>query len=383
MTDLDEAPLRPTSKPLEYLHEEDAGLGGAIRAMVWCSAWAKWFRSQSQVDDRTVMQTAASLVLDALTDGHLQASGRKPGQMDYEPIPRTHWRSTALYMIPDDRTLWKMILVPRGGAEIHPDGKVDGRDPAAVQRTSQLQAYDSIIVNARQFETLWPLSNASTDAPTRDMEELENTAPPPHKTTIGYARASLVVAICLGVVASVWACLNYLKPGALTSVFNGSITGGIAGINNGTIYVQAPTGQGSNEQKPQPPEPRSESKPAAEPTGIFKFVDRDLTKARTDLLDIETEDLSCDALAQWQARADKATRLAAANGLTGVHFSISQQVGACRDIAITIYWRRCERVWLPYWMAASLLPKSAVANSAGRCRLADARHYAEKVMGQA
>jgi hypothetical protein len=134
-----------TDRALDYLHAEDAELGSAVREMVWFSAWGKWFPSQAlavggKVDEQSVMAAATHLVLDALTDGHLQARGRKPGQMDYEPIPNTHWRSTALHMIPDSRSLWRMILVPRGGAEIHPDGTVAGRDPAAVQRTAQLQS---------------------------------------------------------------------------------------------------------------------------------------------------------------------------------------------------------------------------------------------------
>jgi hypothetical protein len=207
----------PGPMRLGYLHTEDAELGSAIREMVWCSAWGKWFPSQSlavgaKVDERTVMGAATHLVLDALTDGHLQARGRKPGQMDYEAIPQTHWRSTALYMTPDSRSLWKMILVPRGGAEIHPNGTVVGRDPAAVKRTAQLQAYDSIIVSGRQFEKLWPLENARTDALRKgnlkkarqagaDPAEIAKlardpiTAPPPHRTTIRFAWVGLIVTI--------------------------------------------------------------------------------------------------------------------------------------------------------------------------------------------
>jgi len=79
------------------------------------------------------MQVAMNLVLDALTDGRLEVRGRKPGQMDYEPIPQTHWRSTALHVVPNDRTLWKMVLIPRGGAEIHPDGTVIGFDEESAQ----------------------------------------------------------------------------------------------------------------------------------------------------------------------------------------------------------------------------------------------------------
>src|SRR5260370_35715560 len=84
--------------------------------------------------------------------------------MELAPIHPTPWRSTGLHMIPDSLSLWKMILIPRGGAEITPDGKVIGRDQDAVQRTDRLATYDSLIVNARQFEKLWPRKDKDTDA---------------------------------------------------------------------------------------------------------------------------------------------------------------------------------------------------------------------------
>jgi hypothetical protein len=66
-------------------------------------------------------------------------------------------------MIPDSISLWKMILIPRGGAEITSDGKVIGRDKEAVQRTDRLATYDSLIVNARKFEKLWPPKDKEHD----------------------------------------------------------------------------------------------------------------------------------------------------------------------------------------------------------------------------
>jgi len=156
---------------LKYLHNEDYPLGAAIMDMAWHSAWAKWFASQylatnnhHPASEEHVMQIATGIVHDALMDGQLEVQGRKPGQLDYKPIPRTHWRSTALHMIPDRRSLWKMILIPTGGAEIHPDGTVVGHDQRAIQRTDQLAAYDSLIVSARQFEKLWPRKDKDTDA---------------------------------------------------------------------------------------------------------------------------------------------------------------------------------------------------------------------------
>jgi hypothetical protein len=156
---------------LGYLRNEDTELGGAIRDMVWCSAWGKWYTAQSlansapnPVNEQLIMSTATHLVLDALTNGQLQVRGRRPGQMDYEPIPQTHWRSSALHMVPDGPSLWRMILIPRGGAEITPGGNVIGRDQEAVQRTDQLATYDSLIISARQFEKIWPRKDKDTDA---------------------------------------------------------------------------------------------------------------------------------------------------------------------------------------------------------------------------
>jgi hypothetical protein len=156
--------------PLDYLHDEDSELGSAIRGMVWRSAWGKWYAAQHlatnnhhPASEEHVMQIATSLVHNALMDGRLEAHGRKPGQLDYEPIPRTHWRSTGLHMIKDNRTIWKMILIPAGCFEIHPDGTVVGHNQEAVRRTDRLAVYDSLIVGARQFEKLWPRKDRKTD----------------------------------------------------------------------------------------------------------------------------------------------------------------------------------------------------------------------------
>jgi hypothetical protein len=110
------------------------------------------------------MRVAAAHVWQALTDGKLEARGRKPGQMHFEAIPSTHWRSSSLHMIKDNVTLWKMILIPTGGAEFSPDGTVTARNPASKERTDRLATYDSILVRARQFESLWPRKNKDVDA---------------------------------------------------------------------------------------------------------------------------------------------------------------------------------------------------------------------------
>jgi hypothetical protein len=161
---------RRESKPytLEYLRHNDSELGAAIRDMVWRSAWGKWFMAQLLVNSRhaaidQALHAASLLIDDQLINGQLEVRGLPPGSMDYEPIPRTLWRSSAVHFIRDPAVLWKMILIPRGGAEISPNGVVTGRDPAAVHRTETLNKYDSLIVDAYQFEKLWPLKDRIAD----------------------------------------------------------------------------------------------------------------------------------------------------------------------------------------------------------------------------
>jgi hypothetical protein len=160
--------------PLQYLRHEDAELGPAIiMMMAWESAWGKWYAAQCLANnpngtpnqrEADLMMVAAGRVWDALKDGRLVARGRKPEQLDYESIPQTHWRSSPLHMFGENATLWKMILIPTGGAEFKPDGTVIGHDQSSVQRTEQLATYDSLIVSARQFENLWPRRDKQSDA---------------------------------------------------------------------------------------------------------------------------------------------------------------------------------------------------------------------------
>jgi len=157
--------------PLTYLYNEDEELGAAIRMMAWSSAWGKWYAAQHlaindhrPVNEEHVMQIASSIVWEALKDGKLDAQGRKPGQLNYETIPRAHWRSTVPHMVADNLSLWKMILMPTGGAEFDRDGNlVRANHPPSKERTDKIAEYDSIIVNARQFETLWPRKDVATD----------------------------------------------------------------------------------------------------------------------------------------------------------------------------------------------------------------------------
>ena len=165
--------------PLGYLSHEDCELGGAIMMMAWRSAWGKWYAAQglanspngkAEHNEDQTMRTANHLVDQELIDGKLVARGRRPGQMNYEVIPQTYWRSSATHMQRGGPSLWRMILIPTGGAEFNSDGTlVAARDQAAKERTDHLAAYDSIIVQARQFESLWPRQDKKTDTARRAL----------------------------------------------------------------------------------------------------------------------------------------------------------------------------------------------------------------------
>jgi len=165
----------PVREGLDYLHQEDAELGPAIISMIYHSAWARWYAAQALVNQGKpagrdyLLQIASSVVLDKITDGALEVRGRLPGRIDYNPIDRTYWRSSALTFIKDPISLWKLIVIPRGGAEIEPSGNVIARNPVAAARTAQLINYDSLIVSARQFEKLWPKRDHLADKKRRRL----------------------------------------------------------------------------------------------------------------------------------------------------------------------------------------------------------------------
>jgi hypothetical protein len=110
--------------------------------------------------DRHVMQIAASEVTDAAMNGKLEVRGRPPDSISYEVIPREAWRLIALVMRPDLRSLWRCVVIPRGGASVSSDGKLDTPPPS---RVAHIFNYDSLIIDSRQFEQLWPKKDRATD----------------------------------------------------------------------------------------------------------------------------------------------------------------------------------------------------------------------------
>jgi hypothetical protein len=146
----------PPAAGLTYLRTEDSELGSAIRDMAWRSAWSRSFAAQQlantlrPIDDRYLMQIASGVALDELMDGKLEARGRPAGAIEYETIPKEAWRLAALEPQQHPMSLWTVKVIPRGGVD--------------TGRIRRLTNYDSIIVNSRQLESLWPSRNKANDA---------------------------------------------------------------------------------------------------------------------------------------------------------------------------------------------------------------------------
>jgi hypothetical protein len=141
---------------LGYLHYEDSELGPAIVDMAYRSAWAKWYAAQylvrnnhQPVDELTTLNAASELVTQALMDGRLEARGRPAGAADYEPITSETWRLAGLQPVRHPASLWTFNVIPRSGIE--------------PQRMQRLLDYDSLIVNCRRFENLWPATDKKMD----------------------------------------------------------------------------------------------------------------------------------------------------------------------------------------------------------------------------
>jgi hypothetical protein len=163
------SPPQPLKPELQYLGATDTDLGWAIRAMAQKSAWGRWFAAQhlatsgKPIDEHHLLHIASTVVMDSILDGDIEVRGRKPTRMEYEPIPRTDWRSSAFVFLQDSICLWRMHIIPRGGAQISPDGTFIADNAACDERNANLRAYDSLIVDAHQFENRWPSTDKVAD----------------------------------------------------------------------------------------------------------------------------------------------------------------------------------------------------------------------------
>ena len=101
------------------------------------------------ISQASMMLTASSLVLDAAMNGKLSMRGRPADSMHYEAISREIWRLIAIRMDRDLVSLWKAVVVPR--TDVDPE------------RVKQILGYDSIILNSREFEQLWPRDDKRHD----------------------------------------------------------------------------------------------------------------------------------------------------------------------------------------------------------------------------
>lgn len=160
---------QPKSRPLEYLGSTDCELSSAIRAMAHKSAWGRWYAAQnlamsgSPIGEKYLLDIASSVVREQILDGALVVRGRLPDKIEYLSIDQTFWRSTVLLFLPDNISLWKLHLAPVGGFVIEPGRKMKADHKPSEKRNAIIKDYDSLLVNALQFESLWPKADKIAD----------------------------------------------------------------------------------------------------------------------------------------------------------------------------------------------------------------------------
>jgi hypothetical protein len=183
---------------LQYLYDRDSQLGPAIISMARQSSYGRCFAAQhlvhngAPIGQQHLYQVAASQVMQQITDGDLEVRGRRsdPDQLGLEPVDRTHWRSSWLWCVQDRVAQWKIILGPKGGVELDQDGKIVRTDDATATRRTSLLNYDLLLVDAYQFEKLWPQKEKIADRRRRkllrdatrrgfDADEIRRLSDPP------------------------------------------------------------------------------------------------------------------------------------------------------------------------------------------------------------
>jgi hypothetical protein len=162
-------------KNVSYLSACDYDLGPAIIEMAYRSAWGRWFAAQqlatmgNPIDERYRFQTAASKVWDKMRDGDLIVRGRMHGQTGSQAIPATDWRDVALYYFPDNRALWRLCILPREAVTIQDDQVID--TDLSMETVSHITQYDNLLIDSRQFENLWPITDRIADSERRRLLE--------------------------------------------------------------------------------------------------------------------------------------------------------------------------------------------------------------------
>ena len=102
-------------------------------------------------------------VREKILDGSLVVRGRLPNEIPYKTIDRTYWRSSVLTFVPDPVSLWRMEIAPVWGFTIEPDGRMKTGHKPSAKRNAAIRKYDSLLVDAYEFESLWPAKEQLED----------------------------------------------------------------------------------------------------------------------------------------------------------------------------------------------------------------------------
>lgn len=138
----------------------DKELSQAIYEVACLSAWGKWQEAMHSTasgpyPEVLKIDLAAFAVLEALADGKITAEGRRRGEIDYEPIQPSFWKTVKISTKPDKRIIWRAYLEPRNGLE-----------PEAAEK---IPDYQSIQIKGGMVERVWPRHDKALEAKTKKL----------------------------------------------------------------------------------------------------------------------------------------------------------------------------------------------------------------------
>jgi len=152
-------PTKERGSQLSYLPRSDVELNLALRLLAQRSAWGRWYAARilalhkSKIEEEDLMLTASGQVTSAAANGRLTIRGRRLGGRSYEPIPKEYWGSAFLDVRADPISLWQVFI-----------------SPGDYSAGNTLQ-FDSLIVSAKEIETLWPKHEGSSDEARKEFLE--------------------------------------------------------------------------------------------------------------------------------------------------------------------------------------------------------------------
>lgn len=133
----------------------------ALFWIVYSSAWMRWQEAQRLANDSKTlteqikMWLALSHFQDKIDSGDLIVRAKQHDSIAYETVDKDFWKSAALNIQPDKKTLWRVHIMVRQGV--------------SEKAAKQIPGYDSFIVSEQRFEKMWPKKDKNLDRATKKL----------------------------------------------------------------------------------------------------------------------------------------------------------------------------------------------------------------------